>query len=120
MPSLRCQIIRWLSTDPFPGWVEAQVVDANGREWLFHDKPPVFGEQLAFDDALPVEATIACEVIAGDSASRTVTVDTSVPDGVEATDGTTRFVVLADQLVSLDRSASGPAGIASIRDAAID
>jgi hypothetical protein len=101
VPLLRCKVVRWLPIEAVPGWVEAQVIDANGRAWFFHDKAPVFSGQLAVDDHLPADATIACTVIAtDDAAGTTVTIDTNVPDGVEATDGTTRFTVLAEQLIA--------------------
>jgi len=101
VPLLRCEIVHWLSTDPLPGWVEARLVDAHGRTWLFHDKPPIFSAELSASDALPVEGVIACEVIAADETTgATVTVDTSAPWGIEATDGTTTFTVSAEQLLA--------------------
>jgi hypothetical protein len=97
---LRCEIARRLPVDAFPDWVEARVTDAEGRMWVFHDKSAVFSDDLAGDDNLPAEGTIACTVIAiDDAADMTVAIDTSAPDGVEAIDGTTRFTVLAEQLI---------------------
>ena len=60
----------------------------------------IFSDQLAVDDDLPADATIACTLLAAnDAAGVTVTVDTSVPDGVKATDGTTTFTVFDKQLI---------------------
>jgi hypothetical protein len=103
VPLLRCQVVRWLSADPSPGWVEARLVDANGRAWLFRDKPSVFCDELPASDRLPVDGAIACEVIAVNRDDDTaVIVDTNLPWGIEATDGTTTFSVSAEQLVADD------------------
>jgi hypothetical protein len=72
--------------------------------WRFHDKAPVFCDPLAVGDRLPVEATIACTLITvRGCAGTTVTVDTSLPDGIQATDGTTTFSVLSEQLAADDQ-----------------
>jgi hypothetical protein len=36
--------LRWISDEPQPGWIEVEFIDADGRRWLVHDKPPMFEE----------------------------------------------------------------------------
>jgi hypothetical protein len=40
---VRWHTIRWVSEEPQPGWVEVRMTDAFGREWIFLDKPAIFG-----------------------------------------------------------------------------
>jgi hypothetical protein len=42
-PTLRCEAVRWVSDDPFPGWLEVTFTDAEGHLWKVFDKPAVFG-----------------------------------------------------------------------------
>jgi hypothetical protein len=41
---VRATALRWVSDEPQPGWVEVEFIDADGRRWLVHDKPPIFAE----------------------------------------------------------------------------
>lgn len=94
--SVVCEIVRW-TDDHFPGWVEARLVDADGREWRFEAKAPVFStEPLTATTAYPVAGAIRCEVAAEDPTVGRITIDTSSPDGITAVDGvTTRFSVIS-------------------------
>jgi hypothetical protein len=61
--TLRCQIVRWVSDEPQPGWVEARIHDVHGREWVFFDKPPIFTSELVTAmTALPVDGQLRCEL----------------------------------------------------------
>ena len=91
-----CQVVRWVSDEPQPGLVEAQVEDAAGTVWSFIDKEPIFC--AVTPTTYPVAGIIRCTIVAteADSDGREVAViDTGRPDGVASVDGTTRFRVPA-------------------------
>ncbi|MFG3422341.1 hypothetical protein [Micromonospora sp. NPDC048063] len=94
---LRCEAIAWVDEDWQPGWVRVRLVDADGRTWFFVDKVPIF-----FDDdvppgaSLPRPAFVRCYVV-GQQEDQSLIVNT-VPDHVEAEDGTTQFRVRPNQL----------------------
>lgn len=84
-----------------PGWVACTLVDADGRAWSIVEKVPVVSQtDLHPNSAYPIRASIACTVIAREAVDgrERVTIDTSAPWGIAATDGRTRFVVDADAL----------------------
>lgn len=70
--------------------VEAQLVDAAGEVWTFVDQGPVFGATGLGPGA------IRCTVIRDEMVDGIllVHIDTADPDGVESTDGVSRFRVL--------------------------
>src|SRR4029453_5424384 len=57
--------VRWVSDQPWPGWVEVQFTDANGQRWSVFDKPPVLDadEQLTPHTAYPIQLGLACQVV---------------------------------------------------------
>lgn len=59
MTNLRCQVVRWVSSDPQPGWVETQFRGADGEVWQMFDKPSIFqgpdGPELIASTRCPVE-----------------------------------------------------------------
>lgn len=100
---LRCEAVRWADDEPWPGVVEVQFTDAEGRRWSLFDKAPIFAAtgELGPDTSYPVEVTVACAVaeddgLAGDD--QVVTVSTS-PHGVTAPDGREEFTVRREQLI---------------------
>ncbi|WP_327316671.1 hypothetical protein [Streptomyces sp. NBC_01235] len=103
MPELRCEAVRWVNDEPFPGIVEVQFVDAAGQRWCLIDKSAIFAQfaELTPDSVYPVKVTVACviqddvEATAGDEV---VTVSTS-PDGVTTPDGRDTFTVRPSQLI---------------------
>lgn len=98
MDSVRCDVVRWVADSPQPGWVEAHLTDANGRRWLFFDKPPIFGAGIDRSSKFPVPASIRCEVLSDGEDREEAVVEIRLLDGVEAQDGTARFLVPADQI----------------------
>lgn len=84
-------IVEAFDLDQFPGWCKAILTDANGVDHAFVDKLPVFGLGEAEVRSFPIEKVIAVEVVRdlGD----VVEIDTSVPQGLEAEDGKSRFLV---------------------------
>ena len=104
MVGVSVEIVRYVD-DSQPGWVEARLRDASGREWAFVEKVPVLTETpLNAGSAYPQPGVIACEVVESwvDERGREVhVIDTSTPWGVEAQGGVTRFAVLAGQVIQL-------------------
>jgi hypothetical protein len=73
--------------------------DAHGVAWTFVEKAPVVTtESLSESSSFPRRGSLACEVVAA-SGGPLVEIDTSRPWGIEATDGTTKFVVHKEQLL---------------------
>ncbi|NUS15663.1 MAG: hypothetical protein HOY69_30430 [Streptomyces sp.] len=103
MLALRCEAVRWVDDEPWPGVVEVRFTDAAGRRWSLVDKAPIFAAtgELGPDTSYPVEVTVACAVaeghgLAGDD--EVVTVSTSV-HGVTTPDGHQEFTVWPGQLI---------------------
>jgi hypothetical protein len=92
-------IARWVADEPWPGVVEAHLTDADGRVWVFVDKAPIFtNEPLSDASSYPVAGVVRC-VIGDRTGEGCVSIDTSVPDGVESVDGRTQFDVSPDTVV---------------------
>jgi hypothetical protein len=54
---------RWISDEPFPGWVEVDFVDADGRRWTVADKPSVFSRHIwTAETGPPADLAIDCYV----------------------------------------------------------
>jgi hypothetical protein len=101
---LRCEVIRRVSDDPFPGWIEVTFTDAEGHLWRIFDKPPIFGStaDLDRDSPLPVAVELDCEILAVDG--DVVTISTLKPWDVATEDGRSEFAVFAWQLIEVDAS----------------
>ncbi|MEV8375281.1 hypothetical protein AB0P21_21280 [Kribbella sp. NPDC056861] len=99
---LRCEAVRWVSDEPFPGWIEVTFTDADGQLWSVFDKPPVFDSsvELMRDAPFPVAAELTCEVLTVDQ--DLVTISTLTPWGVSTDDGRSEFTVFASQLIQAD------------------
>lgn len=93
MPNLRCQIVRWVSDEPQPGWVEAQVVDAGGRVWSFFDKPPIFSNKVLGPGSGFVPGAMRCRVLS----EQGMLLEVELLD-TASEDGTTRFLIWAPEL----------------------
>jgi len=97
-------ILRWVSDDPWPGLVECQLADRDGRVWRFVEKGPVVSDQsLGAESKYPQPGVIACQIIgrSRDASGReTAEIDTEAHWHVESVDSVTRFEVFADQLVA--------------------
>ena len=93
---------RWVSDEPFPGLVELELIDANGRTWTFIDKAPIFNAagHLTPDARYPLDIKLACTVIAEPSPGEHshLLISTAEPWGVESVDGESEFLVHHDQL----------------------
>jgi hypothetical protein len=98
--NVTCEIVRW-TADEFPGWVEVELLDADGIRWSFIDKAPIFSaDPLTSATSYPVPGVIRCVIVEKDESRGRTAIDTSRPDGLTATDGvTTRFSVDSDLVV---------------------
>lgn len=87
MPRVKCEVVRWVSNEPQPGWVEGKLVDAQGATWRFFDKPPIFtSEAIDASTELPVDGKLRCRIVdehvSGDRAQVEVeTIDVDADDG---------------------------------------
>lgn len=106
MTSLRCEATRWALDDDddfWPGWVEVRLTDAHGRQWVFFDKPPIFGggDALGPKATYPIAVTIDCVILRRTSdpdGNEVVTISTG--GRPQATEGDrSEFDVRPDQLV---------------------
>jgi hypothetical protein len=96
----RVRIVRFVDADQ-PGWVECELLDALGHKHRFIDKVPIFSlEDLDAASPYPRDGVLECELLAEWEAGgrRLARIDTSVPLGIESTEGATVLVVSADQL----------------------
>lgn len=99
---IRCQVVRWVADEPFPGLVEAQFTDAHDRLWVFRDKSAMFAQVLTSRTRYPVAAVIAGTVSASrrDADARDIVIiSTGEPWGLESVEGSSTFEVTAAQLV---------------------
>ena len=89
MTWVRANAVRWVSDEPFPGWVEVHLDLADGTLAKLFDKPPVFAsdDRLRPDATYPVTLALACEDARGD-------------DSAETSSGT-RYVRLAHEVTDL-------------------
>jgi hypothetical protein len=99
MTLLRARIVRWVSDEPIPGWVEAEFVDGDGVRRVLADKSSAFGSDIRPDTPYPVDVLVACEVLAPADDDGRVVITTDRPWGTSTAEGRTEFVVLEDQLV---------------------
>ena len=99
MTGVACSVVRWIADEPQPGLVEAELVDAAGRRWIFVDKAPVFCDaDVSAASAWPMEGTIRCQVLSTDvdeHAHEVVIIDTAKPDGLDSGGVTTFSVAVA-------------------------
>ncbi len=85
------------------GWIEVEFIDADGRRWLVHDKPPMFAEPPG--GFLPTSSYPMPTVIPCDLERRQLSLDgrelvTIVLRHTDAITGETRFKVAASELVT--------------------
>ncbi|MFD1147115.1 hypothetical protein [Saccharothrix hoggarensis] len=95
--------VRWVSDEPFPGWVQVQITDAHGVVWSLFDKPTVFDDEdrLRNHTAYPVDVEVPCEVVGRGrltDGTEVLTISTRLPFGIEAQDGRTEFLVDVGQV----------------------
>jgi hypothetical protein len=97
---LRVEITEFLDDGQAP-FVRCLFRDVHGREWEVAEKLPVVSMDIGLESSgLPAIGHIGCEIVGRrmEGGQEIVTIDTNQPWGIEATDGTTRFEVRAEQL----------------------
>jgi hypothetical protein len=101
MDSVKCELVRWVSDDPQPGLVEVRLLDADGSEWMFVDKVPIFtAAPVSSATQLPMPGEIQCEVVGTrQTPGGQEFVDVELRDGVETADGVSRLTINREQLV---------------------
>jgi len=105
MLQLAVQIVRFVD-DHFPGWVECELIDAEGRCHTFVEKIPVVTEKdLGPDSEYPTPGTLRCEVLKryhDEKGQEMVRVSTTSPWSIESTEGSSEFTVPATLIASID------------------
>ena len=104
MLGISVEITRFVD-DHQPGWVECNLVDAQGKKHLFIEKAPVVSlEDLDAGSSYPRVGIIGCEVIERKRVDGrdVVKIKTEKPWGIESVEGQASFDVLSDQLVDFN------------------
>jgi hypothetical protein len=104
MYNLAIQIVRFVDS-AFPGWVECELADAEGRHHIIKDKVPTFtAEDLDADSRYPVEGAIRCQILQryqDGKGQELVRISTAKPDAIESTEGLTEFTVPSSLITSV-------------------
>jgi hypothetical protein len=99
------QIVRFVDGS-FPGWVECELVDAEGRRHLITEKVPmVTVTDLDSDSKYPTPGTVACEVLKryrDGTGQELAHVSTAMPWSIESAEGLSEFTVLASLLTFVE------------------
>lgn len=102
VPSLRCRVVRWVSDDPQPGWVETQFRGADGEVWQMFDKPSIFerpdGPALTVSTEYPVEVEMPVTVHSKRASAAGRVALISLPWGLDHELGDDTFEVLEADL----------------------
>ena len=94
MASFPIRITRYLSDDPFPGIVESEFRDIDGKVHRVRGKTAVLScDLLTEKSSYPQMALIEVRVIESDNLSDRALIDIDVPWGLESVEGLTRFWV---------------------------
>lgn len=104
MLGIRARVLRWISDEPQPGWIEVEFIDADGRRWLVHDKPPIFAEPpdgILQTSSFPMPTLIPCDVVSRQTSPDGRGLVTVVLRHAETTTREVRFTVAASELVTL-------------------
>jgi hypothetical protein len=93
---VRARAVRWVSDEPFPGWVEVHLDLADGTVARLLDKPPVFtadDELLRAGASYPVGLELACDVSAAEGGTAADAVYVTLLHGVRDQSGEVTFLV---------------------------
>lgn len=98
MENVAVQIVRFVDGN-FPGWVECELTDADGRRHLIRDKVPMFTtELLDAESSYPTTGEMECEVVQrfrDESGQELVRLR-----GLESVEGISEFTVAASLVTS--------------------
>jgi hypothetical protein len=98
MQNVSVQIVRFVDGS-FPGWVECELADADGRRHIIRDKVPLFtAEPLDTESSYPTTGEMECEVLQrfrDESGKELVRLR-----GLESVEGVSEFTVAASLVTS--------------------
>jgi hypothetical protein len=96
--------ITGLVSDDFPGFVEIQFNDSNGKTHTFVEKLLVVEDKdyLTLQGPYPRGGMIACEIVQENISNNTVLIDTAKPWGIETQEGQTIFTVATTLITERD------------------
>jgi hypothetical protein len=104
MHGIRATALRWISDEPQPGWIEVEFIDADGRRWLVHDKPPMFveppGDGFLPTSSYPAPTLIPCDLVSREESPDGRELVTVILRHTDTTTGEVRFQVAASELVT--------------------
>jgi hypothetical protein len=104
MHFISVQIVRFVDSHQ-PGWVECELVDAEGRRHIIIDKVPVLtGEDLDADSEYPTLGSVPCKVLKryqDKNGRQLVCVSTARPTDIESKEGLSEFTVPASLVTSV-------------------
>jgi hypothetical protein len=103
MQNVSVQIIRFVDGS-FPGWVECELVDADGKRHIIKDKVPIFTpEPLDAKSLYPTAGSMQCEVVQRfqDAVGRQLARVSTERFGIESVDGVSQFTVDANLVTKL-------------------
>ena len=104
MHFISVQIVRFVDSHQ-PGWVECELVDAEGRRHSIIDKVPVLTmEDLDADSEYPTLGRVPCEVLKryrDEKGRELVLVSTARPVEMESKEGLSEFIVPASLITSV-------------------
>jgi hypothetical protein len=104
MYDLEIKIIRFVD-DSFPGWVECEFADAEGRRHSIIEKVPVVTtEVLDADSDYPKRGSVGCEILKryqNEKGQELVCISTRKPWYIETTEGASEFTVPARLIQSV-------------------
>lgn len=104
MHFISVQIARFVDSQQ-PGWVECELVDAEGCRHIIIDKVPVFtSEALDGDSEFPRPGNVPCVVLKryqDEKGRELVRVSTARPADIESQGGLSEFTVLPSVMTSV-------------------
>jgi|SRR5260221_1631994 len=105
MHDLTVQIVRFVDGG-FPGWVECEFVDSEGRRHVIIEKVPMVTlKDLDSNSEYPTSGIVRCEVLEryqNERGQELVHVSTAMPWSIESTEGVSEFTVHAGLVIPVD------------------
>jgi hypothetical protein len=96
------QIVRFVD-DHQPGWVECELVDADGRRHIIIDKVPVLtNKDLRADSEYPTVGNVPCEILSRhqDENGREIMCVSTAAIGIDTKEGLSEFTLPANLVTS--------------------
>lgn len=98
MPAVPVKIVRFVD-DHFPGWVECELIDADGHVHVIRDKVPIFTAQLLdAHSEYPTLGDVRCETVKRFQDEKGRELARIWTPGIESTEGLSEFTVTANSV----------------------